>query len=726
MQQSLSDSIDFCQLSSNHKQSLQFPLLGIMNKELEQIMFQCNIKLLQQKVIMLFGFPSIKVDSERIYKYLKGIKHQSHFEQLKKIRTLISFIGESTQITNWNERVHIISLRVQQFFNIKGLQIQWSELQWKNEIDSIFTFRTNNLYYDTIPNKVFSYLNLFNTIGIKLPSELQNLQHQTINQIQTSNLTDDFNFLCDIDEFNIIRNFRIFIQKLINQFNGFMDLLLKIETKNNVDLLSIKHCYQTLCQELYHILISYTPKHIYDEHSTNSQKQTLILNFKPQEKHQSLVFKKIPIPTTSLTTIIQGNFQSKSKQQKKKIKQEQHLYQRSSIIDYSLDQYKNNQIENKSKIIYYDDNNDLIQKLQNQLINNVSFFNHSINSDDSFQKIQQKILTYEYLQYKLEQVGYPCISLNENDLIQVLQDHKLYNKDKTNLIIKLINIISESFISRNSDEDVTEQLRQQTLKYLLEIKIDIPKQELNQILNEQCITKQKMSIYDNLQNKTFSYEVLSQIIDRKFPEQINQMKCLSTKIIFQQCNIQSLLDIFNFQELQNIRVLRQYIYEIYTSLQTLINFKQQSEVDFDSKVVQEFRLMEKQFLNVLNQSLNFQVDSNQVYFQNQYVSEGEFDELFCLKLKDQFIQKQDFNIIKDQPIIRNRNKEFEQIYEQNNDQSNQDVFYMLNLDQSPFDLQYSPNQWDSTRFNFMNNGQQQLEDLEYITSTEFCSLQFSK
>ncbi|CAD8054234.1 unnamed protein product [Paramecium primaurelia] len=723
MQQSLSDSIDFCQLSSNHKQSLQFPLLRIMNKELEQIMFQCNVKLLQQKVIMLFGFPSINVDSERIYKYLKGIQHQSHFEQLRKIRTLISFIGESTQITNWNERVHIISLRVQQFFNMKGLEIQWSELQWKNEIDSIFTFRTNNLYYDTIPNKVFSYLNLFNTIGIKLPSELQNLQHQTINSIQTSNLTDDFNFLCDINEFNIIRNFRIFIQKLINQFNGFMDLLLKIETKNNVDLLRIKYCYQNLCQELSHILISYTPKNIYDEYPINYKKQTLILDIKPQQKHQSLV-QKIPIPTTSLTTIIQGNIYSKSKQQKKKIKQEQHLYQRSSIIDYSLDQYKNNEIDNKSKIIYYDDNNDLISKLQSQLINNVSFFNHYINSDDSFQKIQQKILTYEYLQYKLEQVGYPCISLNEVDLIQVLQDHKLYNKDKTNLIVKLINIISESFISRISDEDVTEQLRQQTLKYLLEIKIDFSKQELNQILNEQCITKQKMSIYDNLQNKTFSYEALSQIIDRKFPEQINQMKCLSTNIIFQQCNIQPLLDIFNFQELQNIRVLRQYIYEIYTCLQTLINFKQQSEVDFDSKVVQEFRLMEKQFINVINQPLNFQVDSNQIYFQNQYVSEGDFDEPFSLKLKDQFIQKQGYKIVKDQHIIKN--KEFEQIYEQNNDQSNQDVFYMLNLDQSPFDLQYSPNQCDSTRFNFMNNGQQQLEDQEYITSTEFCSLQFNK
>ncbi|CAD8045816.1 unnamed protein product [Paramecium primaurelia] len=680
--------------------------LGYSNKQLEQLKFQCNLKLLQRRVIMLFGFPSINIESDKIHAYLQGIHTQSEFEQLKKLRVLISFIGEVTQINAWDDRCQIIKQRVLQFFNIQGLEIRWSDQQWLNEIDSIVTFRFNNPYYDTIPNNIFSYISLFNILGIKLPQELKYLKHQSFKQIQTSNLIDDFHLLCNIDEFNLVRKIRIFIQDITDRLNEFMTLIINLETLHSFDIQSIKNHYSTLCDELQNILISFTPTVINQDKTKDLKKQLLVQDQNHQEKKPQITLKKT-ILTNSSTTIIQRTFETKTKKQKKKIKQEDYLNCRSSLlylsenVDNSFTQIR--QSQNSSQIYDNENNNGLISQAQNQLLNNADFQQFKI-IEYSLENIKSKILTYEYIQYKLEQLGYPCINLNEKYLISVLQENKLFNQNKKTLIEKLFNIISESFIFNNSCLDVNKQISDQAIKYLSQISIHYPKKEFNQILKAQCILKSKMQEYDNFKNQKFSYEKLSQILNRKFPQQVYQIKCSSTKAIFQQWGINQLLDIFNFQDLQNIRVTRSYINQVCTCLQELINFKEQLQSNIN--VIQEFMQIEKQFLDVINQPLNFHIDSQ--YDQNQNLMHLQYfidDDIFSEQIKQQILQIQDIDIIKEMA----QNQENDKIYK-----LNQTDFYMFNLnyiniqDQSNF--LYSHNQLDSPRFSFINKSQQQSDD----------------
>ncbi|CAD8051448.1 unnamed protein product [Paramecium sonneborni] len=703
--------------SSNNNQNFQFPSTEIMNSEYNKIRFQCNLKLLQKKIIMLFGFPSIKVESQRIHLYLKGILNLSQSEQLKKIRNLISFMGEVTCINNWDERILIIKSRVQQFLNIHGLEIKWGEEQWQNEIDSIVTVRINNYYYDTIQNKTFSYVNLFNTLQIKLPKELKDLNHHSFNSIQTSNLLNDFHFLCDLDEFYTVRNTRNFIQNISNKLSDFMNLLIDMEIKSNQVEQYIRNRYQTLCEQLLDIKRNFTFLISYSDHQKINKKQNLNID-KQQLETQTL--------TTSKTTIIQGDFYSKTKKQIKKKKLEKHSNQRSSNT-YSISKGNikselnlKNQCLDQSQVFATADDKDLILQLQNQLQNNnLMGLDFSQIFEYSLERIKQKILYYEYIQYQIDQLGYPCINLEKNKLLLILENYKIQNSDYKNLIVKLFNILSESFISKNGSIDIFQQLQDNALNYLQQISIDFPIQELNSIQKEQCILKSNMSIYGNLRSKKFSYQLLSQIINRKFPDVIYKIQCSSTKIIFQHWDIQPLLDIFNFQDLKNIRVTQYYINQIYTCLQVLINFKESLQNHYDQELVQDFIKIEKQFIDIINQPLNFHVDSNQYTKSLEKLS--QFKDIFWNKQYEN-IQVWEFDMVKDLPKLSTF--ENEQIYGQLQENQKENLDYQIR--EVYFDI-FSPlYELDSPIFRFINKSEQQFPDQQQNLEDESYSIYFSK
>ncbi|CAK72441.1 unnamed protein product (macronuclear) [Paramecium tetraurelia] len=697
------------------------PSLEYLNKELEQLKFQCNLKLLQKKVILLFGFPSIKVESDRIHTYLQGIYNQSENEQLKKIRVLISFIGEVTSINNWDDRGLIIRQRVLQFLNIQGLEVKWTEQQWQEEIDSIVTLRTNNPYYDTIPNKMFSYTNLFHTLGIQLPTELKYLKHQSFNQMQTSNLIDDFHLLCNIDEFKIVRNIRQFIQNFTDKLDDFMSLIINIESIHLFDVHSITNSYQTLCNQLQQILISFISEITKRQDAEDQQNQQLIIDENLEEQNKKIRFKKT-IPAASSTTIIQGSFGSnlKAKKQRRKLKLIEQSKGRSSLlylsgsVDNCISQDEIRQSQNSSQIYDNENSIDLISYLQDQLLKNAGLSNYLL-TEYSLENLKSKILTYEYIQQKLEQLGYPCINLDEKELISVLEEYKLFNKDKKAIVVKLFNIISESFISKNEGLDPTLEIRDLALKYLSQISIDYPIQELNEILKSQCIPHQKMQDFD--MNQKFSYMKLSQILNRKFPEQVYQIRCSSTNQIFQQWSINQLLDIFNFYDLQNIRITRSYISQVFTCLQNLINLKELLHSNIDGIIIEEFMQMEKQFLEVINQPLNFQINSQ--YFESSNLIHKEQssnqNDLFIERLKDQRLQISDLDKI----------NELSKLQQQENDQicrQSQDEYLLLKFNQpiisDYFNFLCFQNQSDSPRFSFIDKSQHQSDDQQYNSFEE--------
>ncbi|CAD8051660.1 unnamed protein product [Paramecium sonneborni] len=592
------------------------------NQQLKRIKEQCNVKLLKRQLVCLFGFPTIQVDSCQIFSYLNEIMDLNENEQKRRIRVLISFIGEVTSIEDHDTRLLTLRSRVEQFLTIKGVKIEWNNKEWEQEIESLFESRYCNPYYSKIPYTQFQYTNFFALLESPMPMFLRSVQHPCFCQVYDAKSTDDFKQLCNITDLKNVRRIRKYIQSIIDKLEEFRNLIILIDSRDYNNSTDVINIFNQLSGELDKIIN--IDLQLSDKYSPKQEGKLKLQNdVDNQTEKNSIAFIETKTSANTFTTIHQGSLDCRTKKQKKKQKILEKCQIPSTFLNY-LDSETNLSQENSSNFEPKCD--DLLFQL-NIFGLDPDFHKYLNNESKSIEDIQKKIEIYEKQLQILEQIGFPSPQIDQARQKYILQNFSEFYSNKKTLIEQILCSIWESLVIKNNEVDYVDGVRKQALQLFSSINLTIDKEEFEIILNN-CYEKQaSISSNNNFESTQFSLNKLSKIVNRQFPESFTLKNCLTSRSVFKAKSIQPLQQQFNIQEIKNIRFIRNYIKDLLLNLEKLVQFKNKLVKTKNNKNQDQLFIRE---FNKLEQIHQKDVVNRKLRQQYQKIEKPETDEKFIL------------------------------------------------------------------------------------------------